>query len=47
MIDGFRHGFLGVGDVAVWQCFAWTGGFFVVLSAVCLRMLVTGYRLRP
>ncbi len=47
MIDGFRHGFLGVGDAAVWQCFAWTGGFFLVLSAVCLRMLVTGYRLRP
>ena len=47
MIDGFRHGFLGVGDVPVWLCFAWTGGFFVVLSAVCLRMLVTGYRLRP
>ena len=47
MIDGFRHGFLGVGDVPVWLCFAWTGGFFVVLSAICLRMLATGYRLRP
>ena len=47
MIDGFRHGFLGVGDAPVWQCFAWTGGFFLVLSAACLRMLVTGYRLRP
>ncbi|MGH8443052.1 MAG: ABC transporter permease [Nevskiaceae bacterium] len=47
MIDGFRHGFLGVGDVPVWLCFAWAGGFFVVLSAICLRMLATGYRLRP
>jgi ABC-2 type transport system permease protein len=47
MIDGFRHGFLGVGDVPAWQCLAWTGVFFVVLSAVCLRMLATGYRLRP
>jgi ABC-2 type transport system permease protein len=47
MIDGFRHGFLGIGDVPVWQCFAWTGGFFAVLSTACLRMLVTGYRLRP
>ena len=47
MIDGFRHGFLGVGDVAVWQCFAWSGGLFVVLSAICLRMLSTGYKLRP
>lgn len=47
MIDGFRHGFLGVGDVPIWQCFAWTGSFFVVLSAICLWMLATGYRLRP
>ena len=47
MIDGFRHGFLGVGDVAVWQCFAWTGGLFVALSAICLWMLTTGYKLRP
>ena len=47
MIDGFRHGFLGVGDVAVWQCFAWTGSFFVALSAICLWMLSTGYKLRP
>jgi len=47
MIDGFRHGFLGVGDVPVWQCFAWTGSFFVVLSATCLWMLATGYKLRP
>ena len=47
MIDGFRHGFLGVSDVAVWQCFAWTGGFFIVLSSICLWMLTTGYKLRP
>ncbi len=47
MIDGFRRGFLGVGDVPIWQCFAWTGSFFVVLSAACLWMLATGYRLRP
>ena len=47
MIDGFRQGFLGVGDVPLWQSFAWTGGFFVVLSALCLRMLATGYKLRP
>jgi ABC-2 type transport system permease protein len=46
MIDGFRHGFLGVSDVSVWQSFAWTGGFFVVLSSVCLWMLSTGYKLR-
>ncbi|MGQ0587205.1 MAG: ABC transporter permease [Gammaproteobacteria bacterium] len=47
MIDGFRHGFLGVGDVPVWVSFAWSGGFFVLLSTICLWMLTTGYRLRP
>jgi ABC-2 type transport system permease protein len=47
MIDGFRHGFLGVGDAPLWLCFAWTGGLFVALSAACLWMLITGYRLRP
>ena len=47
MIDGFRHGFLGTGDMPVWQCLAWTGGLFVVLSTICLRLLHTGYKLRP
>jgi ABC-2 type transport system permease protein len=47
MIDGFRHGFLGVGDAALWLCFAWTGGLFAVLSVACLWMLTTGYKLRP
>ena len=47
MIDGFRHGFLGVGDVPVWLCFAWAGGLFAALSAICLRMFATGYKLRP
>ncbi|HUS25126.1 MAG TPA: ABC transporter permease [Candidatus Binatia bacterium] len=47
MIDGFRQGFFGIGDVAVWQSLAWVGGFFALLSAVCLWMLSTGFRLRP
>jgi ABC-2 type transport system permease protein len=47
MIDGFRHGFLGIGDAPLWLCFAWTGSFFVVLSGICLWMLITGYKLRP
>ena len=47
MIDGFRHGFLGVGDAPVAVCFAWIGGFFILLSATCLWMLSTGYKLRP
>jgi ABC-2 type transport system permease protein len=47
MIDGFRHGFFGISDVPVWLSLAWAAGFFVLCSAVCLRMLATGYRLRP
>jgi ABC-2 type transport system permease protein len=47
MIDGFRHGFLGVGDAPLWLCFAWTGGLFAALSTACLWMLSTGYKLRP
>jgi ABC-2 type transport system permease protein len=47
MIDGFRHGFLGVGDVPVWLCFAWSGGTFAILSTLCLWMFMTGYKLRP
>lgn len=46
MIDAFRYGFFGVADVPAWQSLAWCGGFFALSSAVCLWMLVTGYKLR-
>lgn len=46
MIDGFRHGFFGVSDVSAWQSLAWCMGFFLLVSAVALWMLVTGYKLR-
>lgn len=46
MIDGFRYGFFGKADVAIWQSLAWTGGFFLMTSGVCLWMLVTGYKMR-
>ncbi len=46
MIDGFRYGFFGHADVPIWQSLAWCGGFFVVASAVCLWMLVTGYKIK-
>jgi len=46
MIDGFRYGFFGFSDVPVWQSLVWVAGFFVTVSAVCLWMLVTGYKLR-
>ncbi len=46
MIDGFRYGFFGHADVPIWQSLLWCAGFFGVASAICLRMLVTGYKLK-
>jgi ABC-2 type transport system permease protein len=46
MIDGFRYGFFGHADVPIWQSLAWCAGFFVVASAICLWMLMTGYKLK-
>lgn len=46
MIDGFRYGFFGVSDVSVLNNLLWCTGFFVVVSAVCWWMLVTGYKMR-
>lgn len=47
LIDGFRHGFFGTGDVPVAMSLAWGSGFVLLASAVCLWMLHTGYKLRP
>ena len=46
MIDGFRYGFFGAADVPIAQSLLWCTAFFVTCSAVCLWMLVTGYKLR-
>lgn len=46
MIDGFRHGFLGVSDVAPWVSLGVTMGFLVAVSSVCLIMLQSGYKIR-
>jgi ABC-2 type transport system permease protein len=46
MIDGFRHGFFGVGDVPPALSLTVVGIFFVAVSAVCLSMLHNGYKLR-
>jgi len=46
MIDGFRYGFFGVSDVAPAYSLAVVGTAFVVLAAVALRMLKSGYKLR-
>jgi ABC-2 type transport system permease protein len=46
MIDGFRYGFFGVSDVSPWFSLSVTLVFVVLLTAIAMRMLVTGYRLR-
>jgi len=47
MIDGFRHGFFGTSDVSPWLSLAVVGSSFVIVSAIALRLLKTGYKLRP
>lgn len=46
MIDGFRYGFFGVSDIAPTFSLAVVGTAFVVLAAIALRMLKSGYKLR-
>ncbi len=46
MIDGFRHGFLGVSDVAPWVSLGVTTGFLAAVSSACLIMLRRGYKIR-
>ena len=46
MIDGFRYGFFGKADVAIGTSIAWCGGFFLTASAVCLWMLITGFKMK-
>ncbi len=46
MIDGFRFGFFGVSDVSPWSSLVIVLCFFIVVSAIALRLLQTGYKLR-
>jgi ABC-2 type transport system permease protein len=46
MIDGFRHGFFGVGDVSPWTSLAVVGLSFVFVAGVALQLLRSGYKLR-
>ena len=46
MIDGFRHGFFGQSDVSPWLSLAIVGGAWLAASAVALRLLTTGYKIR-
>ncbi len=46
MIDGFRYGFFGMSDIAPSWSLAIVACFFVLLAAIALRLLATGYKLR-
>jgi ABC-2 type transport system permease protein len=46
MIDGFRQGFFGVGDVSPWTSLAVVGTSFLVVAAIALQLLRSGYKLR-
>jgi ABC-2 type transport system permease protein len=46
MIDGFRRGFFGVSDVSPWLSVGLVGTSFVGVSALALRLLASGYKLR-
>jgi ABC-2 type transport system permease protein len=46
MIDGFRYGFFGVGDVSPWLSLGVVGTTFVLLAVFSLHLLRIGYKLR-
>jgi len=46
MIDGFRRGFFGQSDASPWLSLGVVGVSFLGVSALALRLLQTGYKLR-
>jgi len=46
MIDGFRFGFFGQSDVSPWISLAVVGSALLLVSAVTLKLLQTGYKIR-
>ena len=46
MIDGFRYGFFGVSDVSPWLSLGVVGTAWLVVSAIALHLLRTGYKIR-
>ena len=46
MIDGFRYGFFGVSDVSPWRSLAIVSIALLVVSAIAVNMLRTGYKIR-
>ena len=46
MIDGFRYGFFGQGDISPWISLSVVSVFLLALAWLCLKMLKSGYKLR-
>lgn len=46
MIDGFRYGFFGQGDISAWFSLSVVVGSFIALSFITISMLKAGYKLR-
>jgi len=46
MIDGFRFGFFGVSDVSPWMSLGVVGAATMIVSAVAIHLLRTGYKIR-
>ena len=46
MIDGFRYGFFGVSDVSPWLSLGVAAASVLLVSALTLHLLRTGYKLR-
>ena len=46
MIDGFRYGFFGKGDISPWISLGVVSVFLLALAWLCLKMLKSGYKLR-
>ena len=46
MIDGFRYGFFGVSDVSPWLSLGIVVTALIVVSAIAINMLRTGYKIR-
>ncbi len=46
MIDGLRYGFFGVSDVSAWLSLSVVGGSMLLVFAIALNLLRTGYKIR-
>ena len=46
MVDGLRYGFFGQSDTSPWLSLGIVGGAWLIVSALALHLLRTGYKIR-